>query len=105
MKKIDFIKIELTNNILSRIKNKKFILDRNTCSYYYENIISKQNTILNYHDPIYFLKAVKSTKEIANMKKIHIDDGAAFNKIFILAEKNYNKRKLTEISAAQKLFD
>ena len=102
--KIDFIKIELTNNILSRIKNKKFILDRNTCSYYYENIISKQNTILNCQDPIYFLKAVKSTKEIANMKKIHIDDGAALTKYLFWLKKNYNKRKLTEISAAQKLL-
>ena len=38
------------------------------------------------------------------MKKIHIDDGAALTKYLFWLKKNYNKRKLTEISAAQKLL-
>ena len=83
LKKVEFIKIDLIEKILSKIKNKKFIIDRNSCSIYFENIILK-NKILDYPDPIYFLKAIKSKKEIRNIKLAHIYDGAALTKIFIL---------------------
>ena len=48
---------------------KKILIDKNTCSYNYENIISKNNKILNLSDPIYFLKAIKNKKEIENIKE------------------------------------
>ena len=84
LKKVEFIKIDLIEKVLSKIKKKKFIIDRNTCSYYFENIIFKKNKILDYPDPIYFLKAIKSKKEIRNIKLAHIYDGVSYNKISIL---------------------
>ena len=101
---IEFIDIKLTDKILSKITKKRFLIDKNSCSYYFENIILKNNKILDLIDPIYLLKAVKSKKEIENMKKAHIDDGIALTKYLFWLKKNFNKRRITEISASKKLF-
>ena len=61
---------------------------KNSCSYFFENLISKNNEILNF-DPIYFFKAIKGKKEIENIKKAHVSDGASFNKIFIMVKKKF----------------
>ena len=66
---INFLKIESIDKILSHIKNKKFLIDRNTCSFYFEKIILQNNKILNFNDLIYNLKAIKSENEIRNIKK------------------------------------
>ena len=105
LNKVNFVDKNILRKTLSNISGKKFIIDRNTCSYYYENIILKKNKIINAQDPIYFLKAIKSKKEIANIKKAHIFDGAALTKYLFWVKKNFNKRKITEISASQKLFN
>ena len=57
------------SNVLSKINKKKFIIDENTCSIYFENIILKNNKILKIDDPVYTLKAIKNNKEIENIKK------------------------------------
>ena len=54
--------IKNIEKILFDIHNKKFIIDRNTCSLYFENIILKKNKILNFKDPIYNLKSIKTKK-------------------------------------------
>ena len=104
-KRIKFIDIEFVNSALSGIKNQKFIIDNNTCSSFFENLISQNNKILNSQDPIYLLKAIKTKKEIENMKKAHISDGLALTKYLFWIKKNFNKAKITEISAAQKLLN
>ncbi len=103
--KIKFIDIKFTKNILSEIHNKKFIIDENTCSNYFEKIISKNNKILHFRDPIYDLKSVKSEKEIQNIKLAHILDGSALTKYLFWLKKNFIKRKITEMDASQKLLE
>tara|TARA_B100001057_G_scaffold13815_1_gene13124 strand:+ start:5379 stop:7097 length:1719 start_codon:yes stop_codon:yes gene_type:complete len=103
--KIEFININLIQKVLSKIFNKKFLIDKNSCSFYYENIILKNNKILNFVDPIYFLKSVKSKKEINNIKKAHLFDGAALTKYLFWLKKNFKRKKITEISASKKLFE
>ena len=102
---VKFINIKYTNEILSNINKKKFIIDENTCSIYYENIIFKNNKILNQEDPIYALKAIKSKREIKNIKKAHIYDGAALTKYLFWLKNNFLKIKITEMSAEKKLFN
>jgi Xaa-Pro aminopeptidase len=104
-KKIKFIDINNAQIILSNIYKKKFITDKNTCSVYYENIILKNNKIVDQQDPIYSLKAIKAKKEIANIKKAHIYDGAALTKYLFWLKNNFEKKKITEISAEKKLFN
>ena len=103
-KNIEFLDIKICVKILSEIKKKKFIIDKSSCSYFFEDIIRKNNKILNYHDPVYFFKAIKGRKEIENIKKAHIYDGAALTKYLFWLKKNYYKKKVTEISASNKLF-
>ena len=103
--KVKFININYISTTLSNICKKKFILDKNTCSQYFENIILKNNKILNQQDPIYFLKAIKAKKEIENSKKAHIYDGAALTKYLFWLKNNFLKKKITEISAEKKLFN
>ena len=104
-KKIEFLDIKNCNKILSDVKKRKFLIDKNTCSYFYESLIGKKNKILKYHDPIYFLKAIKGKQEIENIKKAHIYDGVALTKYLFWIKKNFHKKNITEISASQKLFN
>ena len=103
-KRVKFINIDSTGKILSKINKKKFIIDKNTCSIFFENIILENNTIVSQPDPIYYLKAFKTKKEIENIKKAHIIDGAALTKYLFWIKKNFAKKKITEISASNKLF-
>ena len=97
--KIEFVNIKHTGEILSNIYKKKFIIDKNTCSIFFENIILKNNKILNLQDLIYTLKAIKTKKEIENIKKAHVYDGAALTKYLFWLKNNFQKKKITEISA------
>ena len=92
---------ELPKKILD-LKGKNFIIDRNSCSIYYEDIIKSKFKILNKDDPIYSLKSIKNKTEIDNMKKAHIADGVALTK-FLYWIKNINKKKISEIDAQNKL--
>ena len=92
---IKFLKIESIDTVLSDISDKKFIIDRNTCSFYLEEIILQNNQILDFEDPIYNLKAIKSKNEIKNIKKIHIYDGVALTKYLFWVKKNFYKKKIT----------
>ena len=103
-KQIKFLNIKICCEILSGIKKKKFIIDKNTCSYFFENIIDKNNKILNFLDPIYFFKAIKGKQEIESIKKAHVYDGVALTKYLFWLKKNIYKKNITEISAAQKLL-
>ena len=103
-KKIEFLDIKFCAKILSKIKKKKIIIDKNSCSYFFENIIEKNNKILNLPDPIFFFKAIKGKKEIENVKKAHIYDGVALTKFLFWLKRNFYKNSITEINASQKLF-
>ena len=104
LKNINFIELKLTSKILSRIYRKKFIIDKNTCSVNFENIILKKNRVLNFQDPIYALKAIKTKNEIENIKLAHKLDGAALTKYLFWLKKNFSKKKITEISGSDKLY-
>jgi Xaa-Pro aminopeptidase len=103
-KKIKFLDIKVCSKILLGIKKKEFIIDINSCSIFFKNIINKNNKILNLQDPIYFLKAVKGKQEIENIKKAHIYDGVALTKYLFWLKKNFYKKNITEITASQKLL-
>ena len=102
---IVFLDISHTEKILSNVLNKKFIIDDNTCSYFFENIILNNNTIQDRVDNIYLLKSIKSKKEINNSKQAHIYDGAALTKYLFWLKKNYKGKKITEISGEKKLLN
>ncbi len=98
----EFIDIkEFSKKILS-LRGKKFIIDQNSCSILYEDIIRSKFKIIKRDDPIYIFKAIKNKVEIDNMKKVHIFDAVALTK-FIYWIKKINKKKITEVNAEKKL--
>ena len=93
--KISFLDIRQVGLFLSKLTKSRVAIDNSTCSMYFENIISKKNTIVNRHDPINYLKSIKSKIEIENIKKAHIYDGAALTKYLIwLKKKLYQKKSM-----------
>jgi Xaa-Pro aminopeptidase len=105
IKNVNIIDIKNTSLFLSKIKNKKILVDSSTCSIFFEKIIKKNNKILEFLDPIYFLKSMKSKIEIKNTIKSHIEDGAALTKFLIWLKKNYKKKNINEMSAQEKLLE
>ena len=104
LKKVKFHDIKYTEKILSKINKKSFLVDKNSCSIFFEQIIKKNNKIISFNDPIYYLKAIKNIKEIRNIKLAHKYDGAALTKYLFWIKKNFYKKKITEISASKKLL-
>ena len=103
-KKVKFHDIKYTEKILSKINKKSFLIDKNSCSIFFEQIIKKNNKIININDPIYNFKAIKNKGEIRNIKLAHKYDGAALTKYLFWIKKNFYKKKITEISASKKLL-
>ena len=89
-------------SFLNKLKGKRILIDKETCSIYYENLLKKKFKIIKKSDPIYFLKSIKNKTEINNMIKSHLIDGVALTK-FIYWIKKVNKKRITEVDAQNKL--
>jgi len=89
-------------DLIGKLKGKKFIIDPLSCSVLNEKIIRSKFKIINKHDPCYELKSIKNSSEIKHMINAHIEDGVALTK-FIYWIKNINKNKITEIKSQKKL--
>ena len=76
---------------VSILKGKNFIIDEDSCSIYFEDIIKSKFVILKKKDPTYLLKSIKNKTEINNMKKAHELDGVALTK-FLFWIKNIKKK-------------
>ena len=105
LKDVIIIDINYIEQFILKIKNKTVQLDISSCSIFFKNILKKKNKIFEIKDPIYLLKAVKNKKEIYNIIKTHIYDGAALTKFLFWIKKNFRNKKITEISAQEKLLN
>ena len=103
LKEINFFDENKIENKLRNIQNKNIWIDNLSCSVFFKNLLSKKNRIIESNDPIYFLKSLKNPTEIKNMQKIHITDGVALTKFLFWLKKNFKRKKITEISAQNKL--
>ncbi len=104
-KKLNFnqvIEPKIFDKFISSLNGKKIVVDRKTCSIFFENILNKKFKVLKKEDPIYLLKSLKNKTEIRNMLNAHIFDGVALTK-FIYWIKNINKKTITEFEAQNKL--
>ena len=89
-------------NLINKLKGKNFIVDNQSCSIFFEKIISSKFNILNANDPTYKFKSIKNAHEIKHMIETHKKDGLALTR-FIYWIKNNKKDNLTEIDAQNKL--
>ncbi|MDB9811651.1 aminopeptidase P family protein [Candidatus Pelagibacter sp.] len=89
-------------NLINKLKGGNFIVDNQSCSIFFEKIISSKFNILNANDPTYKFKSIKNAHEIKHMIETHKKDGLALTR-FIYWIKNNKKDNLTEIDAQNKL--
>ena len=101
---ITIINIKFIEQFLLKIKNKTVQLDSSSCSVFFRNVIKKNNIIFEKQDPIYFLKSIKNKTEIQNIVKAHVYDGAALTKFLFWIKNNFKNKKITEMSAQEKLL-
>jgi len=104
-KNIKIYDFNLLPSFILNLSNKKILADSLTCSIFYKKIIKKNNLILEKQDPIYYLKSLKNKTEIKNSIKSHIYDGAALTKFIFWLKKNFRTKKITEITAQEKLLE
>ena len=102
-KKISFYDEDKIEKKLTNLRKNNIWLDSLSCSIYYKNLLIKKNRIIERIDPIYFFKSIKNHTEIKNMKKTHKSDGVALTKFLFWLKRNFRKKKITEISAQNKL--
>jgi len=104
----DKIKIQPLNALpeyLQNISGKTILLDKNSAPCIFFNILAEKNTIIAGSDPCIMPKACKNNVEVEGSVDAHIKDGAAVASFLFWLENNYNKQPVTEISAAEKLFE
>ena len=104
LKNVIIINIKFITQFILKINNKTIQLDSSSCSIFFKNILRKKNIIFEKKDPIYLLKSIKNKKEIQNIIKTHIYDGAALTKFLFWIKKNFKNKKISEISAQEKLL-
>tara|TARA_B110000211_G_scaffold129027_1_gene148208 strand:+ start:943 stop:2661 length:1719 start_codon:yes stop_codon:yes gene_type:complete len=103
-KNIKIFDFNLLPNFLLNLSKKNILIDTLTCSFFYKSIIKKNNLILEKQDPIYFLKSLKNKTEIKNSIKSHVYDGAALTKFIFWLKNSFKTKKISEISAQEKLL-
>jgi len=102
-KNITFKKEELFLDYIKKIKKSKILIDKKTCCYDFEKNLNSSNKIIKTNDPIDLLKALKNKTEISNTKIAHLFDGIALTKFIFWLKNNYSKKRITEISAQNRL--
>ena len=103
-KDVKIYDLNLLPNFFLNLSNKNVLIDTSTCSIFYKFIIKKNNSIIEKQDPIYYLKSLKNKIEIKNSIRSHIYDGAALTKFIFWLKNNFKKKKISEISAQEKLL-
>ena len=104
-KNVKIYDFNLLPNFFLNLTKKNILIDTSTCSFFYKSIIKENNSILEKQDPIYNLKSVKNKTEIQNSIKSHVYDGAALTKFIFWIKNNFKTKKISEISAQEKLLE
>ncbi len=100
--KISFFRENQIENFLRRLNAKKFIIDKNSCSILFENLVSSKFKISKIGDPLYLMKSIKNKVEINKTIESHVHDGVAVTKFLYWIKKNQDKN-ISEIDAEKKL--
>ena len=99
--KNQFAEMNKIKSYINQLTEGTFVIDSNSCSLFYENLISKKFKISKKNDPIYALKAIKNSYEIKHMINSHYEDGLALTKFIYWIK--HNKKKINEVDAEKKL--
>ncbi|MCX2476273.1 aminopeptidase P family protein [Pedobacter sp. MC2016-05] len=88
---------------LSTLSNCSVLIDEKRTCYQFLSIFSSSVNVIKSINPTVYLKSVKNSVEIENIKLAMIQDGVALTRFFKWLEENIGKIKITEISASEKI--
>ena len=104
----DGVKIYPYNDVYSDVQtissDNKVLLSKSNVNSRLVSNIAAGVTILDASNPTLLPKAVKNKTEMENERIAHIKDGAAVTKFIHWLKKNVAKTTITELSAAEKLY-
>ena len=86
-------------------KSKKILLDLNKINYSLYKCIPNGVNLEDALNPTTYFKAVKNNVEIENIKNAHIKDGVCVTKFIYWLKNNVGKEEITEVSAADYLYN
>ena len=81
------------------------LLDKGRVNSLVTDSLSQGVHVLDEEDPILLPKAMKNPVEALNVRNAHIKDGAAVTKFIYWMKQNAGRIPITEMSAAEKLFE
>lgn len=81
----------------------RILVDEKRVSYRLLKAVAKGVEKMNKPSPIALLKAVKSEREIAHIRSVHVKDGVAVTRFIHWLKSHVGEEEITEISAASKL--
>ena len=106
--KADGVKIYPYAEVYSYVRtispDKKVLLSKANVNSRLVSNIPSEVKILDEPNPTLLPKAIKNKTEMENEKTAHIKDGAAVTKFICWLKKNVSKGTVTELSAAEKLY-
>ena len=106
--KADGVKIYPYDEVYSYVRtispDKKVLLSKANVNSRLVSNIPSEVKILDEPNPTLLPKAIKNKTEMENEKTAHIKDGAAVTKFICWLKKNVSKGTVTELSAAEKLY-
>lgn len=88
---------------LSTLSNCSVLIDERRTCYQFLSIFPSSVNVIKGTNPTVYLKSVKNSVEIENIKLAMIQDGVALTRFFKWLEENIGKIKITEISASEKI--
>ena len=89
---------------LKALKSGSIMLDENNVSFGLSAALPAGILRINREDPAMLMKAVKNPAEIACTRQAHLRDGAAVTRFISWLKENAGKQEITEISAAERLW-
>ena len=89
---------------LKALKSGSIMLDENSVSFGLSAALPAGILRINREDPAMLMKAVKNPAEIACTRQAHLRDGAAVTRFISWLKENAGKQEITEISAAERLW-
>ncbi len=90
---------------LKALEAGSIMLDESSVSYGLSAAIPAAVKRINRQDPAMLMKAIKNPTEIACTRKAHLRDGAAMMRFISWLKENVGKQEITEISAAERLWE
>ena len=94
---------KIASSFKRQAKGKKVWSDETSVNYHLMNCLKGAESICRKESPVVLMKAVKNQAEQEGMRLAHIKDGAAMCRFLYWFKQNVGRKKITEISAADKL--